>query len=552
MTAGSFTFVLHSHMPYVLSHGESPHGSDWLCEAAAESYMPLLDTFERLAAEGISPRVAIGLTPILIEQLADPRFRDAFDRYARRRIEMAQGDEKSFREQGNAMMADLAAWWADWYTQRRREFVERWSGDIPAAFGSLQRRGQIEIIASSATHGYSPLLGQDSTLAAQVGIGVGVYAKRFGAPPRGYWLPECGYRPRKRGRRGVEEALARNGIEYFFAETPHHSSGASESLSSDRMDALTTLLAPDASADPQPQSPYYPLVVNSTRARLPVVQAFFRDPATGVQVWSGVTGYPGDPWYLDFHKRNSQPGAIPLGLRYWRVTAHDDKHLYEPDRAHQRVLAHAEHFAGLVKRVLAEQAPGGDGIVCATYDTELFGHWWFEGPQFLDAAIRAIARRPDIVRVTCGGYLDAHAPQPPKRTLREGSWGAGGNHSVWFNDANSWVWPRIWNAEATFKQLLAAHADNPAVGRLLAQAARELLLLTSSDWPFLITTGSARDYAEWRFNDHCSQFDILAVLIDAVAAGEELTTSHLKALDECEARDRIFSDIDMASFGATA
>jgi 1,4-alpha-glucan branching enzyme len=214
----------------------------------------------------------------------------------------------------------------------------------------------------------------------------------------------------------------------------------------------------------------------------------------------------------------------------------------------QRILAHAEHFADLVENTLAKGAPDGGGILCAAYDTELFGHWWFEGPEFIYAAIRSLSRRSDIVRITCGEYLDTHSVMPPRAVLQEGSWGAGGHHAVWSNSSNAWIWPRIWRAEAAMKRLAQRHAGDRRYKRLLAQAARELLLMSSSDWPFLMTTGSARDYAEARFNNHSAQFEIIASLIDSIARGGQLTASNKKALTECEQVDRIYDRINVGVF----
>ncbi len=232
---GTFTFMLHSHIPYVLSHGISPHGTDWLAEAAVETYLPLLDVCNTLVSEGISPRITVGLTPVLVEQLADESFKDELSGYLKQRIEQAQADQEEFRKDGSYHQAYLARYWEDWYSKGLRDFEEVHRRDIIAGFKRLQDAGHIEIITSSATHGYCPLLSEDTTVQAQVKIGVETYQRHFDRQPRGYWLPECAYRPRyewsipplipgeKSGkpylRKGVEEFLAENGIEYFFADS---------------------------------------------------------------------------------------------------------------------------------------------------------------------------------------------------------------------------------------------------------------------------------------------------------------------------------------------
>ncbi|MDR3707015.1 MAG: DUF1957 domain-containing protein [Capsulimonadaceae bacterium] len=557
MTTGSFTFALHSHMPYVLSHGRSPHGSDWLCEAAAESYLPLLNVCHRLVADGISPCITLGLTPVLMEQLADPRFQIAFAAFIDERASMASRDSAEFDAAGNTRMAELARWWRDWHLEKLREFTMRWNCDIVAAFGALQEQGRLEIIGGSATHGYSPLFAEDATIAMQVNAGVSAYRRRFGRSPRGYWLPECGYRPRGENsapgsngavRRGIEEFLAARGVEYFFAESGARQGDSASSANLVSSAGALNVPLPARDSGLAPLSPYRAHLVNSAGAPLPSVRAFSRDPATGVQVWSGEVGYPADPWYLDFHRRNSDKGVVPMGLRYWRVSEGDDKQLYEPDRANSRVIAHAQHFASVVASTLAREAPEGDGIVCATYDTELFGHWWFEGAEFLYEAIKAIAALPEIARVTCGEYLDAH-PNPGRAVpLPEGSWGAGGGHGVWLNPGTDAIWTRVHAAEATMARLVREYGGAKRTERVLQQAARELLLLTSSDWPFLVTTGGAVDYAWARFNDHCVHFEVLSMLVEQLGSGRELTVSQWKALANCEQRDRIYPWLDLAAY----
>ena len=199
-------------------------------------------------------------------------------------------------------------------------------------------------------------------------------------------------------------------------------------------------------------------------------------------MWSRENGYPGDPWYLEFHKKH-----LPGGLTLWRVSENKSdlgaKAVYVPEQAQERAREHARHFAATVAGVLRRhQAQGGvPGVVCAPYDAELLGHWWYEGPRWLSFLYPELARQ-QVETVTCSAYLDHH-PAVKTLTLPEGSWGEGSDHRTWLNDDTAWAWERLYDSEVEFWTLVH---DNPQaaqglVGRVLCQAARELLLMQASD-----------------------------------------------------------------------
>jgi 1,4-alpha-glucan branching enzyme len=263
-----------------------------------------------------------------------------------------------------------------------------------------------------------------------------------------------------------------------------------------------------------------------------------------MQVWSREVGYPGDAWYLEFHKKH-----FPGGIRYWRVTdSHSDlgdKQVYIPAAALESVARHTDHFSELVVQVLDAEAgrSARPGVTCNPYDTELFGHWWFEGPAFLRGVLRHL---PEIgVGIdTLGGYLEQHPPTEAL-TLLEGSWGEGGDHRVWLNRDTEWTWEMAYAAEEEFWTLVAETAweGRPLLERVVAQLARELLLLQASDWQFLITTWAARDYAETRFAEHNAHFVRLAGLLRELAAGAPLQDADAQVLAAREAQDFPFPDV---------
>ncbi len=558
---GSFALVLHSHIPYVLAHGRWPHGMDWLSEVTAETYLPLLNVLNRLVEEGISPKITLGLTPVLLEQLADPEFAGEFEAYLGEKADAARANAAEFRRMARPDMAALAEHWHRWYSGLAADYTSTYGRDIIGAFKRLLDAGHIEILTSAATHGYLPLLGTDASVRAQVRQGVTSYRRHFGTDPRGFWLPECAFRPRYPWsppvgpsgkpieRMGVDEALSAEGIEYFFVDAHLLKGGRSVGVYADRfkpLEALWSRFERQWEPDKQERSTFLPYLVSSNPGVVAPVAIFARDQETGIQVWSGDVGYPGDEWYLEFHRKH-----YPGNLRYWRVSwPRQDlavKELYEPIKALSRLPGHASHFAEVVRDALAQHhaTAGEPGILTSMYDTELFGHWWHEGAEWLYYAIRALAEQTDINRVTCGEYLDANRPTTVV-SLPEGSWGEGGYHWIWLNEWTSWTWQRIYECEAEMIRLADDLGDNPVVETLLRQAARELLLLESSDWQFCISTWAARDYAEQRVRYHADKFEAIALLARRAAAGDNIDPEDWNALGEAEDRDRCFPDIDPA------
>ena len=560
---GGYAFVLHSHIPYVLAHGRSPHGMDWLSEVAAETYTPLLDVLNRLIEEGTSPQITLGITPVLAEQLADPTFKDEFLDYLNQKITAARANQQEFMQEGNLHMLGIAHYWETFYSRILESFRDNYGGDLIGAFRKLQDAGHIEIITSAATHGYLPLLGTDESVSAQVQTGVETYVKHFGRKPTGFWLPECAYRPRYAWnapvekfktaqpvmRKGVEEFLAENEIEYFFVDAHLLKGGQAIGVYAERFQGLQSLWKQFSKSyvpEIAERTPYAPYLVNSSGKPLAPVAIFSRDHTTGMQVWSADEGYPGDEYYLEFHKKH-----YPGNLRYWRVSWPKDdlgaKQLYEPYQAARRLEAHADDYVALIRKTLTEHRAehGRPGFITALYDTELYGHWWFEGPEFLYLVLKKLAEQTDIATQTCRDYLHENPPAEVV-SLPEGSWGEGGYHWIWLNEWTAWTWEKIYEAEREMIALADEFSENPRVEILLKQAARELLLLESSDWQFCISTFSSRDYAEQRVKYHFDKFQKIASLIRRAAAGEPIAPDDWNALGEAEDRDRAFAEVHPA------
>jgi 1,4-alpha-glucan branching enzyme len=554
---GHFLLVLHSHLPLVLGHGRWPHGSDWLSEVTIGCYLPLLEVLERLAAEGRRHLVTIDVSPILSEQLAHPSYRPEIEAYLEQRLQSVREDRSHFERAAETALADLTYYWEQHYGHVLARF-RALDGDLLGAFRRLAQVGAIELMTCAATHGYLPLLGREESIALQLGTGAASHRRHFGEAPRGIWLPECAYRPRyewtppagplkgkvRRRRRGIEEFLAMGGLGYFVTDAHLLQGGEPLSAYRDYYPALRAVAAGvEHPAYRLDRSPYRPYAVAS-RGGGGAAVAFARDPKTTLQVWSREAGYPGDGWYLEFHKKH-----FPGGIRYWRVTDSrsdlGDKVAYVPNAARESAARHGLHFAGLLAQVLdgeAERA-GRPVEVCNPYDTELFGHWWFEGPEFLGNLLRQLPE----VRIeleTLGRYAALH-PADEATTLLEGSWGEGGDHRVWLNRDTEWTWEMAYQAEENFWTLVSGTAwdGRPLAERIMAQLARELLILQASDWQFLITTWAARNYAEQRFAEHFAHFTRLANLLSQISQGESLSDTDAGFLAGREAQDFPFPDV---------
>ncbi len=561
---GRFALVLHTHLPYVINHGMWPHGMDWLNECAAESYIPLLNAINQLIDEGFHPHLTINVTPVLTEQLRDPAFINAFLGYLQIKKEAALKDRETFNQWNRPHLIKLSHMWEAYYTGIEKSFIETYKKDLVLGFKTLQDNGFIEIITCAATHGYLPLIKTDNSIQAQVATGVQVYERHYGRKPMGMWLPECGYRPgykwkppvgpdqKPYERKGVEAFISENGVKYFIIDTHLLLGGEAVGVYAARFKALQMLWETfKAQYKPEPlqkeKSPYNIYYVSSVPEREPVA-IFTRDPRTSIQLWSAEHGYPGDGWYLEFHKKH-----YPGGLRYWRITSTKsslgDKWEYEPDKVSARLDENATHYKDLTKSLLQEhfKKTGTPGIIVAPYDTELFGHWFFEGNQFLYRVLKWIEMDPELELTTCGGYLQNFPPSTVVR-IPEGSWGEGSGHYIWLNEWTVWTWEKIYECEEIMIKLANKYADTPDqnLKNILAQLGRELLLIESSDWQFLISTWSARDYAENRVAEHYNRFKRLADMATKYGNREKVDEGDWTYLGQLEREDCLFKDINIS------
>lgn len=554
---GAFCLVLHGHLPWVLHHGRWPHGEEWLHEAAAGTWMPLLEVLEICQAEGIRPAWTVGMMPILLEQLRHRRFQEGFVAWLSEGEARAARDQAGFEAEGNLH----AAWLAELHQRRFRETLERFEAldrDIPGAMARAAADGLIELLSSNATHAFMPLVLHDACARAQVRAGLAASERHLGFRPRGSWLPECAYRPAghwrppvlhgdDRDRAGVASLFADEGVRFFFVD----SHLITESTPFARLDGEHVQHVDPAQgywdSHGAWRSPNEPVRVVERGQVTPLV-ALARSPEVSEQVWSGKIGYPGDPRYLEFHKRHGMKG-----LRYWKITGRNVdlgwKDLYYPDDVGGVIHTQAVHFVDTVKGKLQAHRDGTHGrygVVCAPFDAELFGHWWFEGPQWLLEVARRLHHEDLVDALTVSEFLD-RVPPDKAACLPPGTWGAGGDQRVWLNDELTFYWEIAYRAEDRFLHLwhMSNWRQDGGTRELLEEAARQLLLLQASDWAFVIHTRGAVDYGLRRVLDHASRFDDLCNGVEDRMAGRPDDPVVLDTLDRCRIADPVFPDLDL-------
>ncbi len=519
---GYLILQLHAHLPFV-RHPEHDRflEEDWLYEAITETYLPLLSRFETLADEGIPFRLSLTLTPPLVQMLRDELLQRRYGEHIDRLCELAEMELGRTRH--DPRLHDTARFYHHHFNHSRWLWHEKYHRDLVGAFRRLQDRGVLEIITCGATHGFLPLMQtQPEAVRAQVGVAAAHYRLHFGRDPLGIWLPECGYYP------GVERELAAEGIRYFFVDTH----GILDATPRPRYGVFAPLYTPSG------------------------VAAFGRDPESSEQVWSAGTGYPGDPAYREFYRDigydldydyvrpfiQATGERKNIGFKYHRITGPtQEKDLYDWRAAFARADQHAGNFMFNREKqiehlslVMSDRKP----VVVAPYDAELFGHWWFEGPVFLEALIRKAAHDQSTFRLAAPSDYLRENPTQQVATPPSSSWGAGGYSGVWLDGSNDWIYRHLHKITEKMIRLAGDYrAPSDLERRGLNQAARELLLAQSSDWAFIMKTGTMVEYAVRRTKEHILRF---------LRLEEQLRAGRLDEgwLAYTEGRDNLFPELD--------
>ncbi|PKM83287.1 MAG: DUF1957 domain-containing protein [Firmicutes bacterium HGW-Firmicutes-14] len=522
---GYLAFVLHAHLPYV-RHPEHEFFLEerWFYEAVTECYIPLIHVFESLVNDGVDFRLTMSITPPLMSMFTDELLQQRYSKHITRLIELAEKEVERTKHEHH--IHKTAKMYRNMFIEASRTFHERYHRNLMNAFKKFQDAGFLEIITCGATHGYFPLLGvHRESLRGQVGVAVDQYTRVLGRKPRGIWLPECGYKP------GDDEILNEFGLRYFFVDTH----GIMHAETRPKYGIYAPVYCPSG------------------------VAAFGRDTETSKQVWSMDEGYPGDydyreyyrdiGWTLDYEyiKPYIHPNGqrINTGIKYYRITGKtEDKQPYVPEHAANKAAIHAGNFMfNREKQVeflagIMDRKP----IIVSPYDAELFGHWWFEGPWFLNYLIKKIAYDQTVIKlITPSEYLLKY-PVNQRTVPCSSSWGLKGYHEVWLEGSNDWIYPHLHKASERMSELVSMFPDAGGdLLRALKQAARELLLAQSSDWAFIMKTGTMVDYARKRTKLHIHRFTGLY---------EDIKWNKINPswLAELEHLDNIFPDIDYRHF----
>ncbi|SIQ04557.1 1,4-alpha-glucan branching enzyme [Alkalispirochaeta americana] len=516
---GKSILILHSHLPLV-RHPEYETFLEerWLFEAISETYLPLLRMMHRLDTEGIPSPMAMCFSPTLSFMLQDPLLMERYGRFLDKNIELAE--QELDRTAGEPAVHSLARMYHSRYTTDREELHSLYGGNILKGFDRFARKGTIELIATAATHAFLPnYRSYSEVVRCQVELGVESHTKHFGRPPRGFWLPECGY------YEGLDRILADAGVEYFV--------GAAHGV-------LFGEPSPDTGT-------YAPL---ATKAGVAV---FPRDVYTATWVWSSNQGYPTNPSYRDFYRDIGydlpleQVGPfihdgnvrIDTGFKYHAITGPtDDKELYDQEAGRRKAREHARDFYTRQKEHSARlgEVLSAEPVITSPFDTELFGHWWFEGPQWLEELFRVAhedqqecvkangAEGAPFSMTTPSSYLDEFGPAGEVAPTFS-SWGSGGYAQVWMDGTNDWLYRHTHQAVERMAELVARFPDESGLKeRALNQAAREVLLAMASDWPFIMNARTVVTYAERRVKEHLYNFTRVYAALSQRNMGTEWLT----------------------------
>lgn len=565
---GYVSFILHAHLPFI-HHPESEDylEEQWLYEAISETYLPLLTNFTKLEEEKVDFRITMSMTPPLLNMLDNKLLQERYIKYLHTHIELAKKEIE--RTKDNAKENELAHYYFDRYSNDLYLFQDVYHCNLIEGFKHFQDIGVLEIITCGATHGYFPILYvNEKTVKAQIAVGVQTYEKYFGKKPRGIWLPECGYVPE------ADKYLKEFGIEYIITE----SHGI-------------------LYADPTPIYGTFAPIVSPNG-----IIAFGRDIESSRQVWSSINGYPGDFNYREFYRDigydapydyikpyiASNGARVHTGIKYYRITGKDcPKDYYNLQWAQDSAEKQAGHFFdSRVEQIdrVSSFTTNPPLIVCP-YDAELYGHWWYEGPNWLYLLFKKVYYdKCNFKLITPSEYIDKY-PLMQISTPCRSSWGANGYSEVWLNPTNDYAHKHLHEAgdrmvelarkfENLDKYMISKNISSSNINsskndkeqqpnlnnmkmkssainakiekeidlyrRALNQCARELLLAQSSDWLFIITNGTMVDYAKKRIKDHIGRF---TKLYEGLIA-DKLDKNYVAFLKDLEEKDCIFPEID--------
>ena len=528
MALGYVALVLHAHLPFV-RHAEKARAAEevWFFQAISECYLPLLATLKRLADNSVPAPLTLSISPTLLTMFRDNLLCQRYDTHLSALATLIE--RQLVRSSDTEQMAIL-----QFYQQRISALRKQWddyNGNLAHQFRDLARRERLRLFTCAATHGYLPLLRHHPpAVRAQLAVGVDEHERYFGELPHGIWLPECGYFP------DLDGYIAELGLRSYVTDAHAF-----------------------AFANPPAICGNYAPIITAQYG----LSAFARDRSATLEVWSRDQGYPGHPLYREYHRDlgyelplehltplvQEGDGQVQTGLKLFRVTgANRPKALYDPEAAAQQAAkdAHAflrsrERQARETQEALGTALLGRPPLIVAPFDAELFGHWWYEGPIWIERLFRQVSLDESIEFIDLPTYLERH-PAHQVVGPAESSWGEGGYHQYWLNEANDWIYAHLDRAAARMIRVASEHPDAVGSERLaLNQAARELLLAQASDWAFIMRSATTVEYAVERTELHLRRLAKLFDQIESKAVDQDW-------LSRLTAVDPIFPEIDYRVF----
>ncbi len=462
---GALCIVLHSHMPYVEGFGTWPFGEEWLWEAVATVYLPLLELCREAP-------VTIGLTPVLCDQF-EAMCGDAGRRFAEfmrgTRAQIHAEDSEGLERTGHPELAEEIRRAATDYVHAEAQF-ERHGGDLVGAFAALCEQGPGELWTGPATHALLPLLATTAGLHMQLASGSSSHTRRFGHPARGLWLPECAYEP------GLERDLADHGVQAFCVDQ----TGSLGLGSLDQLEPIQTEAGPVA---------------------VPI------DWLSIELIWNERTGYPTASAYRNSHQRTT------YDLKPWDNAGRP----YDYAAAIELAQRHARGFVAhsIVRLDSYRSERGRRGLLCCALDSELLGHWWYEGTHWLEAVVQESERQGLELASVSAALAETEAVARP---LVPSSWGTPKDLSTWDSPPVAELAFALREAElrtvaATAELARTSGSERSRRRAICERAARELLALQASDWAFLVSRATAADYPELRAAGHRASLDAALVAL---------------------------------------
>jgi len=520
---GYLSIVLHAHLPFIRHpEYESFMEENWLFEGMIETYIPLLNVFDKLLNKNINFRLTMSISPSLCEMFADKLLQDRFIKRLNKLIELSK---KELKRTYNTEFYNTAKMYHKKLKLYHDIFINKYDRNIINGFKYFQESGNLEIITSNATHAFMPLLNNKNSENAQIEIGINNYIKHFNTNPKGFWNPECAYYP------GLEDLLKKHNIKYFFVDT--HGILYAEN---------------------RPKYGIFaPIKCKND------IAVFGREIESSKQVWSATEGYPGDPFYREFYRDigydlpydyikpylHSDGIRMMTGFKYYRITKNGSyKEPYDPQLALDKIKYHVHDFINNRERQIEKilKLINRQPIIVAPYDAELFGHWWFEGPDFIYYLCKYVNKSKSIKMINPSEYLNIYKDNQIT-TPSMSTWGNKGYMDVWLNQSNDWIYKHLHECADKMVKMANKYTNtkNNLTRRLLNQMARELLIAQTSCWAFIISTGTTVEYATKKIKEHIRRF----IYIYNMIKNNKINLDFLKTCEWC---DNIFPEIDYMSF----